>query len=147
GAGSATVPGSGFVTGPPTGPSGLPPGLTGNSIARAFARNSLAAFLSLFLIGLALNLTPCVYPMLGVTVSIFGARRAAPPLQVFGLALIYVLGMATMYSTLGVVAALTGGLFGAALQSPIVLFVIGALLAALAFSMFGLYELQAPAWI
>src|SRR5206468_8060584 len=134
GAGSATVPGSGFVTGPPTGPSGLPPGLTGNSIARAFARNSLAAFLSLFLIGLALNLTPCVYPMLGVTLSIFGARKAAPPLQVFGLALLYVLGMATMYCTLGVVAALSGGLFGAALGSPPVQIGIGVLLVALSLS-------------
>jgi len=142
GAGSAPVPGSGFVTGPPTGPSGLPPGLTGNPIARAFARNSLAAFLSLFLIGLALNLTPCVYPMLGVTVSIFGARRAAPPLQVFGLALLYVLGIAAMYSTLGLIAAFTGGLFGGFLQSPLVLVAIGFLLVALSLSMFGLYELQ-----
>ena len=55
--------------------------------ARARDAAAWAAFLTLFLIGLALNLTPCVYPMLGVTVSIFGARRAAPPLQVFGLAL------------------------------------------------------------
>jgi thiol:disulfide interchange protein DsbD len=46
----------------------------------------------LFGIGLALNLTPCVYPMIGVTLSIFGARRAAPPLQVFGYAVVYVLG-------------------------------------------------------
>jgi len=142
----APAPGSGFSTAPPA--SGASGGaLLDNPIARLFAGGSLAAFFGLFVIGLALNLTPCVYPMLGVTVSIFGARRAAPPMQVFGLALAYVLGMATMYSTLGVVAALTGGLFGAALQSPIVLFVIGALLAGLAFSMFGFYEIQAPAWI
>jgi thiol:disulfide interchange protein DsbD len=149
----APAAGSGFTTAPPvTGAgsgagSGASSALLDNPIARLFAGGSLAAFFGLFVIGLALNLTPCVYPMLGVTVSIFGARRAAPPMQVFGLALVYVLGMATMYSTLGVVAALTGGLFGAALQSPIVLFVIGALLAALAFSMFGFYEVQAPAWI
>jgi thioredoxin:protein disulfide reductase len=147
-AGGSTAPGTGFSTGPPAGGTGAAGGaLLDNPIARLFAGGSLAAFLGLFAIGLALNLTPCVYPMLGVTVSIFGARRAAPPAQVFGLALVYVLGMATMYSTLGVVAALTGGLFGAVLQSPIVLFAIGGLLAALAFSMFGFYELQAPAWI
>jgi thiol:disulfide interchange protein DsbD len=102
------------------------------------------AFVALFLIGLLLNLTPCVYPMLGVTVAIFGARRAAPPLQVFGLALIYVLGMATMYSVLGVAAALTGGMFGAALQNPVVWIGIGVLLIALSLSMFGVYELQLP---
>src|SRR5206468_5073721 len=107
-----------------------------NPIARALGRGSWSAFLTLFLIGLALNLTPCVYPMLGVTVSIFGARRSAPPLQVFGMASVYVLGMAVMYSTLGVVAAFTGGLFGGALQSPVVLVMIGVLLAALALSMF-----------
>lgn len=142
-----TVPpsGAGFTTAPPAG--GAPSPLVDNPVARLFAGGSFAAFLGLFAIGLALNLTPCVYPMLGVTVSIFGARRAAPPMQVFGLALLYVLGMAVMYSTLGVVAALTGGLFGAALQSPIVLVAIGLLLAALAFSMFGLYELQPPVWL
>jgi len=137
--------GRGFTTAPPASGTGGP--LVNNPIARMLAGGSVAAFLGLFAIGLALNLTPCVYPMLGVTVSIFGARRAAPPMQVFGLALLYVLGMAVMYSALGVAAALSGGLFGAALQSPVVLVGIGALLAALAFSMFGLYELQAPAWI
>jgi len=143
--GTSPPSGTGFTTAPPAPGTAGP--LVDNPIARLFAGGSLAAFLGLFAIGLALNLTPCVYPMLGVTVSIFGARRAAPPMQVFGLALLYVLGMAVMYSTLGVVAALTGGLFGALLQSPIVLVGIGVLLSALAFSMFGLYELQPPSWM
>jgi thiol:disulfide interchange protein DsbD len=143
---TASAPqGAGFATAPPAG--GAAAAAVDNPIARLFARGSFAAFLGLFAIGLALNLTPCVYPMLGVTVSIFGARRAAPPLQVFGLAALYVLGMAVMYSTLGVAAAFTGGLFGGALQSPVVLVVIGVLLAALALSMFGLYELQPPPWM
>ena len=115
-----------------------------NPIARALDRGGWAAFLTLFLVGLALNLTPCVYPMLGVTVSIFGARRAAPPLQVFAFAVIYVLGMAVMYSALGLVAALTGGLFGGLLANPLVLAAIGLLMLALALSMFGLYEFQIP---
>ncbi|MBI5708848.1 MAG: thioredoxin family protein [Candidatus Eisenbacteria bacterium] len=115
-----------------------------NPIARALDRGGWAAFLTLFLVGLALNLTPCVYPMLGVTVSIFGARRAAPPLQVFAFAVLYVLGMAVMYSALGLVAALTGGLFGGFLANPLVLAAIGLLMLALALSMFGLYEFQIP---
>ncbi|HEY3214900.1 MAG TPA: cytochrome c biogenesis protein CcdA, partial [Candidatus Eisenbacteria bacterium] len=69
---------------------------------------------------------------------------AAPPLQVFGLALLYVLGISVLYSTLGLVAALTGGLFGALLQNPVVLVGIGFLLVALSLSMFGLYEFQLP---
>jgi len=118
-----------------------------NPIADTITRGGFVAFITLFLIGLALNLTPCVYPMLGVTVSIFGARTAAPAFKVFGSALLYVLGMATMYSSLGVAASLTGGLFGSFLQSPLVLAGIGLLLILMSLSMFGLYELQPPAWL
>ena len=144
--GALPSPGTGFTTGPPAG--GEHAVALGNPLARAFEHGGLAAFLAflgIFGTGLALNLTPCVYPMLGVTLSIFGARRAAPPLQVFGLALTYVLGMAAMYTTLGVIAALTGGLFGSALQNPLVSVGIGVLMIALALSMFGLYQLQPPA--
>jgi thioredoxin:protein disulfide reductase len=144
--GTAPAPGTGFTTGPPAG--GETAAAVSNPLAGAFQQGGLAAFLAflgIFGTGLALNLTPCVYPMLGVTLSIFGARRATPPLQVFGLALTYVLGMASMYTTLGVIAALTGGLFGSALQNPLVSVGIGVLMVALALSMFGLYQLQPPA--
>ncbi len=129
-----------FSTGPGSGGTSA----INNPIARALERGGWASFLTLFFVGLALNLTPCVYPMIGVTVSIFGARRSAPPLQVFGNALVYVLGMAVMYSSLGLAAAFTGGLFGGMLSNPLVLIVIGVLLFALALSMFGLYEIQVP---
>ena len=121
--------------------------VTNNPIAEALAKGGLGAFLTLFLIGLALNLTPCVYPMFGVTVSIFGARSAAPTIKVLGAATVYVLGITTMYSVLGVVAALTGGLFGAFLQNPLVLAAIGVLLLVMSLSMFGVFELQPPAWL
>jgi thiol:disulfide interchange protein DsbD len=140
---AAPPPGSGFTTSPPAGAG--QGAVLDNPLARKLASGSWTAFITLFLIGLALNLTPCVYPMLGVTVSIFGARRAAPPLQVLGQALVYVLGIATMYSSLGLIAAFTGGLFGGLLQNPLVLVGIGALFIVLALSMFGLYELQLPA--
>ena len=124
-----------------------PPGasaITNNPIADALGRGGFGAFLALFLVGLALNLTPCVYPMFGVTVSIFGGRTAAHPLKVFGSALEYVLGLITMYSALGALAAVTGGLFGSLLQNPLVLVGIGVFLIGLSLSMFGLYELQLP---
>ena len=121
--------------------------VSNNPIAEALGKGGFGAFLTLFLIGLALNLTPCVYPMFGVTVSIFGARSAAPTIKVLGSALVYVLGITTMYSVLGVVAALTGGLFGAFLQNPLVLAGIGVLLLVMSLSMFGLFELQPPAWL
>ncbi len=119
-----------------------------NEIASMFeTHGGLWAFVAIFFIGLALNLTPCVYPMLSVTVSIFGAQQDTRTSIVFTKAVTYVLGIATMYSVLGVMAALSGGLFGAWLQSPIVLAVIGILFFLLALSMFGLYELQIPYWL
>lgn len=119
-----------------------------NDIAAIFEnRGGFWAFVAIFFIGLALNLTPCVYPMLSVTVSIFGSQTDTRTSVVFSKALTYVLGIATMYSVLGVFAALSGGLFGAWLQSPIVLAVIGILFFLLALSMFGLYELQMPYWL
>lgn len=119
-----------------------------NQIAAMIDESGLFwAFVAIFFIGLALNLTPCVYPMISVTVSIFGGQTDTNLFRVFLKALTYVMGIATMYSVLGVVAALSGGLFGSALQSPVVLAIIGLLLMGLALSMFGLYEIQMPYWI
>jgi len=67
-------PGTGFVTAPPPG-GGWAPGSVRDRLERAFARGGIAWLLALFGGGLLLNLTPCVFPMLGITVSIFGARR------------------------------------------------------------------------
>ncbi len=100
--------------------------------------------LLLFAGGLALNLTPCVYPVIPLTVSFFGGQTPGNGRRTFGLAAIYVLGMATMYSALGVAAALSGKLFGAALQSPWVLAGVAAVLVGLALSMFGLYDIRMP---
>ncbi len=106
-------------------------------------------FLSAFLIGLGLNLTPCVYPLLAVSVSLFGGKQSAEEtrLRRFLKALVYVLGIATMYSASGVLAALSGSFFGAFLQSKWVLVSIALLLIALSLSMFGFYTFQFPSWL
>ncbi len=119
-----------------------------NELADLFeSKGSFVAFLTIFIIGLALNLTPCVYPMLSVTVSLFGGQTETNPAKVFLKAVVYVLGIASMYSVLGVSAALGGGLFGSWLQSPWVLGTIAALLFAMALSSFGLYQIQMPYWL
>lgn len=121
---------------------------TKNDIAEMFeAKGSLLTFFAIFLIGLALNLTPCVYPMLSVTVSLFGSQAETKFIRIFFKALIYIFGIATMYSVLGVIAALGGGLFGSWLQSPWVLGSIAALMSALALSSFGVYQIQMPFWL
>jgi thiol:disulfide interchange protein DsbD len=102
--------------------------------------------LTVFAAGLALNLTPCVYPLIPITVGFFSQQAKDRTGGTFGLAAVYVLGMSVTYSVLGVVAALSGRLFGAALQSPPVIGVIVAVILALAASMFGLWELRVPGW-
>lgn len=100
-----------------------------------------------FLAGIITSLSPCVYPIIPITISIFGARQAATKLEGFALSCVYVGGMITTYVVLGVVAARVGGLFGQALQSPGVLIGIGTLFAVLGFSSVGLFTMRLPAAI
>ncbi|MCE5315007.1 MAG: protein-disulfide reductase DsbD [Armatimonadota bacterium] len=101
----------------------------------------------LFGLGLLLAFTPCVYPMIPITVGYFGSQVGSSNSKVMKLAGAYVLGLALTYSTLGAVAATTGGVFGSAMQSPMVIVGIAALLVLLSMSMFGLYELKPPAFV
>jgi thiol:disulfide interchange protein DsbD len=102
-------------------------------------------FLLVFLGGLGLALTPCIYPMIPITITYFGGQSGGRRGSVALHALVYVLGMAVTYSVLGVFAALTGGLFGGALQYPPVLLAMALVMVLLALSLFDLYELRLPA--
>jgi len=115
-------------------------------IARWLDELGLAATFALVaLLGLGLNLTPCVYPLISVTVSFFGSQAHGSTRRTLMLALLYVAGISIAFSTLGVLAALSGEIFGAALQKPSVLLAIAGLMVALSLSCFGLYTLQPPA--
>lgn len=120
-----------------------------NSIASLLKqRGLLVTLVVLFFGGLALNLTPCVYPMIAITVSYFGGQSGGKkPAAAFALATTYFLGIVVTYSSLGVVTALTGSLFGSLLQSPVLLVIVALLMVALSLSMFGLYELQPPQFL
>ena len=104
-----------------------------------------AALALIFLGGLALNLTPCVYPLIPITLAYFGGQAAGRPRRTFSLAAIYVLGMCMTYSALGVVAASTGSILGSWLQSPLALVFVALVMVALGLSLLGLYELKVPA--
>lgn len=103
-------------------------------------------FIGFYLAGILVNLTPCVYPMLSVTISLFKPKQAKEEnlSHSFIKALCYVLGMAVMYSTLGFLAASSGKLFGAVLQSRWVLGGVALLFFTLSLSMFGLFQLAFP---
>lgn len=116
-----------------------------NQIAAYIEENGmLVALLIIFVLGIGLNLTPCVYPLIPITISYFGAQVSNSKGGKVLMALFYVLGMSVTYSVLGLVAALTGGVFGSLLQSPIVIGILVLIFIALALSMFGAYEIKIP---
>ena len=103
--------------------------------------------LAIFAGGIGLNLTPCVYPLIPITVSYFGGKTGSSRGRLYLHGASYIGGLAVTNSILGVSAALSGSLMGAMLQSPIVLSSIAAILIFLATSLFGLWELRLPYWL
>src|SRR3989339_3080 len=104
----------------------------------------LLSLVFIFLAGLALNLTPCVYPLIPITIGYFGGQAEGKTSRLFLLGVLYVLGMAITYSVIGVVTALSGAVFGALLQNPFVIIGIVILFVVLALSQFGVYEFKLP---
>ena len=98
----------------------------------------------IFVAGLATSLTPCVYPMIAITVSVFGARQAESRARAALLSTSFVLGIAALFTPLGVVSALTGTIFGSALASPWIVGALAGVFILMAFSMFGFFDLTLP---
>lgn len=116
-----------------------------NKIAKEFEdRGLFVTLILIFLGGLALNLTPCIYPLIPITISYFGAQVSGKKGKKIFMGVAYALGMSVTYSVLGLIAGLTGHLFGSALQNPIVVGALVVIFLGLALSMFGLYEIRIP---
>lgn len=94
--------------------------------------------------GLGLNLTPCVYPLIPITISYFGGRSQGSRPALMASSLAYLGGMTLMYSSLGAFVALSGGMLGQALSNPWVTGFLALIMLGLAASMFGLWELRLP---
>ena len=103
-----------------------------------------ATFAVLFVGGILTSLTPCVYPLIPITVSVFGARQSEHRARSVALSATYVGGIAAMYSALGLFAALSGKAFGTVLSSPAVVVLLAVFLLVLAASMFGAFEIAVP---
>lgn len=106
--------------------------------------NYTIALAFIFAAGLATSLTPCVYPMIAITVSVFGAREAKSRAQGMLLSTVFVLGIAALFTPLGVVSALSGNLFSAWLSNPWLLGFLAIFFVVLSLSMFGAFELNLP---
>ncbi len=126
---------------------------------RAVRGGGLLGLVGAFVLGLLVSFTPCVYPMIPVTVALIGGAAAggagrgagggAPGVPrrksaVLGYTVVYVMGIALTYSVLGVAAASTGRAFGSWSGNPAVQVGIGLVMAALALSMFGAFDLALP---
>lgn len=101
----------------------------------------------LFAAGLATSLTPCIYPMIPVTAGILGGAGAASRSRgrTLALTLSYVIGLALVYASLGLLAGLTGSLFGTVSSNPWAYFAMGNLLLLFALALLDVFTLQAPA--
>ncbi|MEA1889418.1 MAG: protein-disulfide reductase DsbD [Pseudomonadota bacterium] len=128
----------------------------GDSLAEVSEEQSVMAMLAggsvgstiiaFFLFGLALSLTPCVFPMIPILSGIIVGQGAdITRKKAFMLSVVYVLGMTIMYTFAGMLAGLTGELLSSAFQSTWVLAVSALVFVLLSFSMFGFYEIQLPA--
>lgn len=110
----------------------------------AMESGTLMAFGVVFLGGVLTSFTPCVYPIIPITVSVFGASSAGSRLKGAALSSVYVLGMAVMYAGLGLAAALTGKVFGSIMTNVWVIGGISLVFVVFAASMLGAFELVLP---
>ena len=103
--------------------------------------NPALAFVVVFLAGVLVSFTPCVYPVIPLTLGFIGARSAGSRWKGFVLSLFYVFGMALTYAVLGAFASLSGKLFGAIGSSPVTYFVVANVCLFLGLSMLGVFEI------
>jgi cytochrome c-type biogenesis protein len=110
-----------------------------SGLSGTLSANPMLALATLFGAGVLTSLTPCIYPMIPITVSVISgtARVGQSKGRTAALTLTYVVGLATFYAVLGLVAGLSGSLFGAVSASPWALLVMGNLLL-----LFGLFMLD-----
>ncbi len=107
----------------------------------------LALLLS-FIAGIITSFTPCIFPMIPITLAILNNGSAQRTrLNNFLISVVYVLGIATTYSVLGLIAAKSGMLFGSLLSNPYVLTFICTLFFLMALSMYGAFDIQMPHFI
>lgn len=103
--------------------------------------------LLVLLLGVLMSLTPCIYPMIPITVGILQAQGSKSLLRNLLISLAYTTGIATTFALLGLAAATTGQMFGTFMANPVVILCIVLLLAYLGFAMFGFYEMYVPSFL
>lgn len=111
------------------------------NLDKLIVANPALAFAAVFLAGVLVSFTPCVYPVIPLTLGFIGARSAGSRWKGFVLSLFYVLGMALTYACLGAFASLSGKLFGGVGSSPWTYFAVANVCLVLGLSMLGVFEI------
>jgi thiol:disulfide interchange protein DsbD len=106
---------------------------------------SASALIVAFAAGVLTSFTPCVYPMIPVTVAYIGGAAAGQRRRAVSLSLIYVVGMALIYSALGVITAMLGKTFGHFTRSPWIFAGVGLLIVVFGVAMLDVVSLRVPA--
>lgn len=103
-----------------------------------------ADYLLVFFAGVALSFTPCVYPLIPVSVGFIGADSAGSRLKGFFLSIAYASGVAVIYSLMGLIASLTGTFFGQISSNPLIRVLAGLVIILFGFSMSGAFIIPLP---
>src|SRR5258708_6218461 len=116
-------------------------------LSQALQHHPLLALVTLFGAGVLTSLTPCIYPMIPITAGVIAgtAGSGAPRGRTVGLTLAYVGGLALLYALLGLVAGLSGQLFGSVASNPWVRFAVGNLLLVFGLAMLDVFPVAPPA--
>lgn len=138
--------------GPPPPATSAPEASQGSWIERGIAKGGLLTILFAFLGGLGVAFTPCIYPMVPVTVALIGGAAASGDRKPGKLTLVlytmvYVLGISITYTVLGVIAASAGSAMGQIMDHPVTVAIVGLVMGALSLSMFGAFDLTLPSGI
>jgi len=107
-----------------------------------FSNISVLTFLGVYAAGVLTSFTPCLYPIIPITVAYIGAKSAGSRSRGFLLSVFYVLGLSAVYSIFGLAAALTGRLFGSVASNPITMILVGNFYLLLALWMLGVFNFQ-----
>lgn len=145
GAAQDPAPGPTATTHAPAAPAAPPPA-EGADFGRSLQGGLLGALLVAYLWGLAASLSPCVYPMIPVTIAFFGGQGEdqRPRSKKVALALTYVAGIVLSYAAVGVAAARVGRDLGSLMANPWVLGFVALVLGSMGLSLFGLFEMRLP---
>lgn len=117
-------------------------------LAETLSSSPLAALPVIFFAGVLTSLTPCIYPMIPITAAIVGGQavgdEAPPKWRTLALTGAYVLGLATFYSVLGLIAGLTGTMFGTISTNPWLYFAMANVLVLAALAMLDVIPVRLP---